>query len=207
MKILFLFVLILVLPKFAFAVADCELLIQNTVEIRIRSIMITDLPVLDEIFDQVEVQNMMNRRLNHGLATRVFSKILKDERLGFVRTIVQVNSDKPIGFLSIYPVDRQTRTGVVGYSLGSDFWNRGYISRALNQLVHEAFEREGLRSLVAEVAVSNIASQRALEKAGFRMISRIKDTNAGAALRAEDLYIYRLKRFDAQVFPYSLFND
>jgi len=207
MKILFLFVLILVLPKPSFAVADCDFLLQNSTDIRIRNTVSADLPGLDEILDQNEVQIMMNRRSKPGLATRVFSKILADGRLGIVRTIVQGSNDEPIGFLSIYPIHRQTHTGVIGYSLSSHFWNRHYLSRTLEHLVREAFESEGLRFLVAEVAVSNKGSQRVLEKAGFKRVSRIKDTNPEVAFRAEDLYIYRLQRRDAYLFPYSLFDD
>lgn len=59
------------------------------------------------------------------------------------------------------------RTGdgrrLVGYWIGREFWGRGVASEALRQFVAEIEERP----LYAYVAVTNVASARVLEKAGF----------------------------------------
>jgi RimJ/RimL family protein N-acetyltransferase len=51
----------------------------------------------------------------------------------------------------------------VGYWIGREFWGRGVASEALRQFVAEIEERP----LYAYVAVTNVASARVLEKAGF----------------------------------------
>jgi RimJ/RimL family protein N-acetyltransferase len=52
---------------------------------------------------------------------------------------------------------------LVGYWIGRQFWGRGVATEALIQFVAEIEERP----LHAFVAVSNVASARVLEKAGF----------------------------------------
>jgi RimJ/RimL family protein N-acetyltransferase len=53
---------------------------------------------------------------------------------------------------------------LVGYGFGRAFWGRGIASEALRQFVADVVTE---RPLYAYVALSNVGSQRVLEKAGF----------------------------------------
>jgi RimJ/RimL family protein N-acetyltransferase len=57
---------------------------------------------------------------------------------------------------------------MVGYWLGKEHWGRGIASAALGLVLEE----ERRRPLLATVAEHNAASQRVLEKAGFRLVGR-----------------------------------
>jgi RimJ/RimL family protein N-acetyltransferase len=66
------------------------------------------------------------------------------------------------------------RTAEVGYWLGRAYWGRGIMPRALRAVVPWAFERFDLMRIEAGVFDRNVASARALEKAGFTLEARLE---------------------------------
>lgn len=66
--------------------------------------------------------------------------------------------------------DAATKAGEAefGYWLAKPYRRRGLMSRAISAFANYACEQLGLRRLYAAPFASNIASQRALEKSGFR---------------------------------------
>ena len=63
----------------------------------------------------------------------------------------------------------------IGYWLGEDFWGKGYMTEAALQVIHYAFEELHLTGLWASVYKENIASQRVIEKCGFRYHHTLED--------------------------------
>jgi ribosomal-protein-alanine N-acetyltransferase len=55
----------------------------------------------------------------------------------------------------------------LGYVLLSEFWGQGFATEMATASVEVAFEHMGLNELVSYMAISNKASQRVMEKAGF----------------------------------------
>jgi RimJ/RimL family protein N-acetyltransferase len=64
----------------------------------------------------------------------------------------------------------------IGYWLGKEFWGRGIATQALRQFLDEV----KTRPLFAHVAKHNLASQRVLEKCGFKVIGENKFKNRGS---------------------------
>jgi RimJ/RimL family protein N-acetyltransferase len=64
----------------------------------------------------------------------------------------------------------QLRERLVGYWIGSEYWNRGIASAALMEFVTVQEKR---RPLHAHVALGNLGSIRVLEKSGFRRIGDV----------------------------------
>ncbi len=56
----------------------------------------------------------------------------------------------------------------IGYFLGEQYWGRGIITEALKAIVQYGFESFDIIRIYAEPYADNLASRRALEKAGFR---------------------------------------
>lgn len=79
-----------------------------------------------------------------------------------------------IGFLFNYGVE--SHKSEFGYWLGPTYRNRGIMTKVLSHFVNLAFEEKQLSRLEANVFVENIASQRALEKAGFQKEGLIKSS-------------------------------
>ena len=63
----------------------------------------------------------------------------------------------------------------IGYWLGEDFWGKGYVTEATLRVLQYAFEELHLTQLWAGVYEENIASQRVLEKCGFRYHYTLED--------------------------------
>jgi RimJ/RimL family protein N-acetyltransferase len=71
----------------------------------------------------------------------------------------------------------------VGYWIGREFWGRGVATEALTQLTGELT----VRPLYALVVVTNIGSQRVLEKSGFKQVERHMSPKDGL-----EEFVYRL---------------
>ena len=73
-----------------------------------------------------------------------------------------------IGAIRFNRLDKKWKFGTVGYELHPDFWGRGLMTEALRSVVvcgHQVF---GLNRIEAWTLRGNAASDRVLEKAGFR---------------------------------------
>ncbi|WP_375505725.1 GNAT family N-acetyltransferase [uncultured Nostoc sp.] len=61
----------------------------------------------------------------------------------------------------------QEDSAEVGYELASTFWRQGIMTEAVRTILQFGFEKMGLRFVVAQVMLDNIASKKLLEKLGF----------------------------------------
>lgn len=64
----------------------------------------------------------------------------------------------------------------VGFILRRDLWRRGLAAEALRAAVAWGFERLQLHSVEAQLDVENVASQRTLERVGFRPEGRLRQS-------------------------------
>ncbi|RVX42072.1 RimJ/RimL family protein N-acetyltransferase [Nonomuraea polychroma] len=83
---------------------------------------------------------------------------------------------------------------MIGYSLVPEFRGKGVMTRAVNLLVEWAFANTALHRIVAGTEAGNTASQRVLERAGFRRegVHRELFPKAGGG-RADDVAWARLR--------------
>ena len=77
----------------------------------------------------------------------------------------------------------------LGYDLHVDFWNHGYITEALSEILNFGFEMLGINRIEAEVMQGNASSERVLEKLGF--------TNEGVL---RDWMYWNEKHYDMTMF-------
>ncbi|MBN3875681.1 MULTISPECIES: GNAT family N-acetyltransferase [unclassified Nostoc] len=61
----------------------------------------------------------------------------------------------------------QEHAAEVGYELASTFWRQGIMTEAVDTILQFGFQKMGLRFVVAQVMLENIASKKLLEKLGF----------------------------------------
>jgi RimJ/RimL family protein N-acetyltransferase len=78
----------------------------------------------------------------------------------------------------------------VGYWLGKPYWGRGIVTEALAGLL-EHFSGE-MDLVTAHVAVPNVASQRVLEKNGFRRLAMLPRYHRNYNGEVHDAYFYLL---------------
>ena len=85
--------------------------------------------------------------------------------IGSIGLLLQGESNLPIG----------ENEAEIGYWLGEDFWGKGYVTEATLRVLQYAFDELHLTQLWASAYKENIASQRVLEKCGFRYHHTLED--------------------------------
>ena len=85
------------------------------------------------------------------------------------RTVFAIANDKEaIGSIGLMLREDVHRfTAEMGYWLGEPFWNKGIMSGVVSRFTDFAFEKFEIYRIFAEPYISNSASARVLEKAGF----------------------------------------
>jgi RimJ/RimL family protein N-acetyltransferase len=117
---------------------------------------------------------------------RAQSRWLSGERIDLV--ITDAATRTPAGEIGLYYQEPPTGQAMIGYCMLPTWRGRGYPTRAARLLAAWAFEHAGLARLVAGTHPGNAASQRVLERAGFRregyLRGRLPGTNGS---RADDV--------------------
>lgn len=82
---------------------------------------------------------------------------------------------KAVGGIGIHPQnDIMKKNAELGYWLGEAYWGKGIITRAIKQMVDFAFKTYDITRVYARPYGSNMASQKVLEKNGFKLEARIE---------------------------------
>ncbi len=83
---------------------------------------------------------------------------------------------KAVGGIGIHPqADIMKKNAELGYWLGEKYWGKGIISRAIQEIIPFAFKTYDITRIYARPFGNNLASQKVLEKAGFKLEARIKE--------------------------------
>ncbi len=98
-----------------------------------------------------------------------------------------------VGGIGIHPQsDVMCKNAELGYWLGEQYWGRGIITNAIQKMVQYAFENFDLIRIYARPYGNNIASQKALLKAGFKLEATIqKNIFKNGEFLDEMIFAYR----------------
>lgn len=84
---------------------------------------------------------------------------------------------KAVGGIGIHQqTDVMRKNAELGYWLGQNYWGKGIITRAVQQMVDFGFKTFDITRIYARPYHTNIASQRVLEKAGFILEAKFEKT-------------------------------
>ncbi len=86
---------------------------------------------------------------------------------------IEVNREAVGGIGVFLHEDIQRKNAELGYWLAEPFWGNNIMARAVDQMVDFAFKTYDIDRLFARPFGTNLASQRVLEKAGFRFEAKI----------------------------------
>ncbi|MCR8849321.1 GNAT family N-acetyltransferase [Rossellomorea sp. SC111] len=99
-----------------------------------------------------------------------------------------------IGEIDLYDFDLTTGNCEVSYSIGYDWWNKGYGTEALKAVVEFAFTHMNVHKLSAAHNTDNPASGRIMEKAGMKQEGVIRHMIRNAKDQYKDCAVYGLLR-------------
>lgn len=92
--------------------------------------------------------------------------------------VYEVASWRAIGFASLRDIDERNRTAEYAITIGeSEARGKGYGTEVTRLMLDYAFSWRGLHTVLLDVVAHNIAGIRAYERAGFREIGRIRQSD------------------------------
>lgn len=114
-----------------------------------------------------------------------------------LRRCIEVNGEC-CGALGLHPKEDLWRRNMeLGYWLAAEHRGQGIMTEAIRQMVRVGFETHPeVTRIYASPFGSNIASQRTLEKAGFKLEATLKDTLVKNGVVQDEL-IYAIRRNEA----------
>lgn len=102
--------------------------------------------------------------------------------------------DEVVGGIGIHPQDDiQRKNAELGYWLAEEYWRKGIISAAIPQMVKYAFENFDIDRIFARPFGTNLASQKVLEKSGFKLEARFEKTLIKNGILLDEL-VYAIRR-------------
>ncbi|BCB79737.1 hypothetical protein GCM10022251_40310 [Phytohabitans flavus] len=119
---------------------------------------------------------------------------LAGERADLV--IADAATGTPVGTIGLYYEDPRTATAGIGYAMLPAWRGRGMPTRAVQLLSRWAVTQAGIGRLTAGTLPGNAASQRVLEKAGFRREGYLRGRLPGLSGTRVDDVIYGLLAAD-----------
>lgn len=78
------------------------------------------------------------------------------------------DTDELIGDLGCHLKKEDARQAVIGYTIASKHWRKGYAFEVIPYLLEYLFEDMNMHRVSADCDMENVASYRLLEKLGFR---------------------------------------
>ncbi|MBQ6654143.1 MAG: GNAT family N-acetyltransferase [Erysipelotrichaceae bacterium] len=97
-----------------------------------------------------------------------------------------------IGILCCFDV-RENESCEIGYGIGSDYWNRGYATEAVNKYIDYLFREKNMKTVYASFFPENASSKRVMEKCGMKY-SFTREKELTYLGRERDLVYYRIFR-------------
>jgi ribosomal-protein-alanine N-acetyltransferase len=91
-------------------------------------------------------------------------------KLPLTYAIVLKETNDLIGTCDFHSIDWNKREGEIGYVLAYNYWNKGYMTMALKEVIEFGFRYLKLQKIVISHWVENVGSRRVIEKAGFRFV-------------------------------------
>lgn len=91
-----------------------------------------------------------------------------------------LSTGKLIGMIDV--VDLIEGAPVIGYVLGKDYWNKGYMSEAFSSVIGQLF-KDRYSKILIEADERNIGSNRVIQKNGFEFVK--KESKIHSSLKPE----------------------
>lgn len=137
-----------------------------------------DLDNLVRLADNPAIAKNMTDQFPHPYTREKGQAFIEFASQDTPRRILAIEVDGQLaGGIGLHPQgDVQRKNAELGYWLGEPFWGRGIITEAILQIVAYGFDHWDFTRIFARPFGTNIASQRALEKAGFTLEGRFEKT-------------------------------
>lgn len=111
--------------------------------------------------------------------------------------IVDTQTQELMGVIDVVGEITETQTKIIGYVLGEKFWNKGYMTEALDAVIAYSFDATAVNRIEATHDIANPGSGKVMEKAGMTfegILRQAARNNQGIV----DIAIYSILRADLE---------
>ena len=147
-------------------------------QIKLRAIEPEDLDLLYRIENDMELWNVgttnvpYSRYLLHDYVANAKNDIYTDRQ---VRMMVENSEGQIVGVVDLVSFDPANCRAEIGLIILNSFRHQGYGTAVLNQILDYALRILHLHQLYAYIDIDNYSSLQLFKKAGFVVMSEIKD--------------------------------
>jgi len=147
-------------------------------QIKLRAIEPEDLDLLYRIENDMELWNVgttnvpYSRYLLHDYVANAKNDIYTDRQ---VRMMVENSEGQIVGVVDLVSFDPANCRAEIGLIILNSFRHQGYGTAVLNQILDYALRILHLHQLYAYIDIDNYSSLQLFKKAGFVVVSEIKD--------------------------------
>jgi len=170
-----------------------QLNIETTV--KLRSWAQSDLASLVKYANNLNVAKNMTDKFPHPYTEQDAKEFIEYATADYPIHIFAIDLDgEAIGGIGIHPQsDIHRRNAELGYWLSEPFWGQGIMSSLIPQVVEFAFSTYDIDRVFARPFGTNTASQKVLEKNGFRLEGRFEKVLEKNGAKLDEL-IYSVRR-------------
>ena len=147
-------------------------------EIILRPWHINDAEHLSRIANNANIAKFMMNQFPHPYTVENAKAFIHMATMNTPANILAIDlNGKAIGGIGIHlQQDIYCKNAELGYWLGEEFWGKGYITHAVQQMLDYAFKNFDIVRIFAKPFGTNIGSQKVLEKAGFTLEATLYKT-------------------------------
>ncbi len=170
-------------------------------ELRLRALEPTDIELLylwenDSLLWEVSyTQTPYSRHILKCYLDTVHKDIYEQKQLRLVIEIKDGTMAVPVGLIDLFDIDfAHARAGVGVLIYSAEDRGKGYATAALGLLIHYSFKILGLHQLYCNIGVSNTASIKLFENAGFERIGVKKEWRKTPEGWQDELLLQRVSK-------------
>lgn len=166
-------------------------------EFKLRPWHLDDSESLAYYANNYNIARFMTDRFPHPYTIEDATSFIQMASSGTPTNILAIDVEgKAVGGIGLHiQPDIYRKNAELGYWLGEPFWGRGIITMAISQMVDYGFKHWDITRIFARPFGTNKASQRVLEKTGFELEGRFKNTLFKYEQYLDEL-IYAIRRTD-----------
>lgn len=169
----------------------------TTKRLLLRPITLGDSEAMFSWANDEEVTRYMRFETHHSLShtrkiIKQWTSLYKDPYY-FQWVIVEEEQQRVIGSIGLEVISFGDNHGEVGYCLNREYWNKGYITETLTEVLRFGFEDVGFNRIQASHSTNNPASGAVMLKVGMiREGGPMKEYYKSAQSGYQDSYLYAL---------------
>ncbi|MBZ9623763.1 GNAT family N-acetyltransferase [Clostridium sp. FP2] len=89
--------------------------------------------------------------------------------------IADKKTNKYIGDIGVFDLDRQHNKIEIGFKLKKEYWNKGIMTDCISELLKFSFSNKNYNRVQAKVDPRNIGCKKTLEKCGFKLEGLLRE--------------------------------